>query len=35
MPEKYRTFIPFVNPAPIDLEAAKKQKKAQAPKAEP
>ena len=27
MPEKYKTFIPFVKPAPIDLEVAKKQKK--------
>ena len=27
MPEKYRTFIPFVKEAPIDLQETKKQKK--------
>ena len=28
MPEKYKTFIPFVKPAPIEQEVSKKQKKA-------
>lgn len=27
MPEKYQDEIPFVKPAPIDLEAAAKNKK--------
>jgi len=27
MPAKYKDFIPFVNPAPIDQELTKKQKK--------
>jgi len=27
MPEKYRTFIPFVKEAPIEVQAKKQQKK--------
>lgn len=27
MPQKYKEFIPFVKPAPIDQEQTKKQKK--------
>ena len=27
MPEQYKEFIPFIQPAPIDEEEAKKQKK--------
>lgn len=27
MPEKYQSEIPFIKPAPIDLEEAKKNKK--------
>jgi seryl-tRNA synthetase len=30
MPEKYKTEIPFVKPAPIDLEVASKVKKQKA-----
>lgn len=29
MPEKYKTEIPFVKPAPIELEAASKKAKKQ------
>lgn len=33
MPEKYKLEIPFVKPAPIEVEAALKKTKKQAPQA--